>query len=169
VPQEKEQEITEELRTKNLLPVFLSAEEITQYYEGFSNEILWPVFHYMSTYANYETSYWDYYQRVNEKFCEAVTKVAEPDDIIWVQDYQLLLLPALLRKQGPDFSIGFFLHIPFPSYELFRLLPWRSELLTGMLGADLLGFHTYDDAHHFLISVSRILQAPYSANIPNGN
>ena len=165
VPKEKEDEITKDLREENLLPVFLTAEEITQFYEGFSNEILWPIFHYMSTYANFETSYWESYQRVNDKFCDAVLRVAEPNDTIWVHDYQLLLLPTLLRKQAPDLTIGFFQHIPFPDYELFRIIPWRSELLQGMLGADLLGFHTYDDAHHFLISVSRILEIPYSANV----
>lgn len=169
VPKEKEGEISEQLKAQNLLPVFLSAEEITLFYEGFSNEILWPVFHYMSTYAYYETSYWDAYARVNKKFCEAVTQVAEPDDVIWIHDYQLLLLPSLLRTHGPDFTIGFFLHIPFPSFEIFRVIPWRSELLEGMLGADLLGFHTYDDAHHFLISVSRILEVPYSTNVLSYN
>ncbi len=165
VPKEKEEEITRELLTKKLYPVFLSAEEIKQYYEGFSNEILWPVFHYMATYANYETSYWDCYCKVNDKFCTAVIQIAEPGDVIWIHDYQLLLLPTLIRRQSADYSIGFFLHIPYPSYELFRLIPWRSELLNGMLGADLVGFHTYDDVHHFLFSVSRILQVPYSANV----
>ena len=169
VPKEKENEISEELKEQNLRPVFLSAEEITLFYEGFSNEILWPVFHYMPTYANYQTSYWDAYARVNKKFCEAVAQVAEPDDVIWIHDYQLLLLPSLLRTYGPDFTIGFFLHIPFPSFELFRVIPWRCELLEGMLGADLLGFHTYDDAHHFLISVSRILEVPYSTNVLSYN
>ena len=165
VPKENEDEIREELKAKKLIPVFLSAEEIKQFYEGFSNEILWPIFHYMVTYANYETSYWEHYRKVNEKFCTAVMQVAQPGDVIWVHDYQLLLLPTLLRQQSADFTIGFFLHIPFPSYELFRLIPWRSELLNGMLGADLVGFHTYDDVQHFLLSVSRILQVPYSANV----
>ena len=165
VPKEKEAAITEELKIRNLFPVFLSAEEIRLFYEGFSNEILWPVFHYVPTYANYETSYWDCYRNVNNKFCQALLSVAEPEDVIWIHDYQLLLLPTLIRRQSPHCIIGFFLHIPFPSYELFRLIPWRSELLNGMMGADLIGFHTYDDVHHFLFSVSRILQVPYSANI----
>jgi trehalose 6-phosphate synthase/phosphatase len=147
-----------------MIPVYLSAEEIKQFYEGFSNEILWPVFHYVSTYANYQMSYWEYYQSVNKRFCEVVATVLQPGDIVWVHDYQLLLLPTLLRKEQPDITLGFFQHIPFPSYELFRLLPWRSELLNGMLGADLLGFHTYDDAHHFLESVSRILQMSHSGS-----
>src|SRR5690606_26138608 len=118
------------LKKENLSPVFLNEEEILNYYEGFSNAMLWPIFHYMSTYAEYEQIYWDYYKQVNEKFRDAVLKVAEEGDIIWIHDYQLLLLPQLLRDQLPNCTIGFFQHIPFPSYELFRLIPWRSELLT---------------------------------------
>ncbi|PUZ20982.1 trehalose 6-phosphate synthase /trehalose 6-phosphatase [Chitinophaga costaii] len=160
----EQEELTTALGKLNLLPVYLTAEEINQFYEGFSNEVLWPVFHYMSTYARYEQSYWDYYMRVNEKFKEAVLAVAEPGDVIWVQDYQLLLLPGLLRTDLPDASIGFFQHIPFPSYELFRLIPWREELLNGILGADLIGFHTFDDARHFIGSCVRLLAFHASAN-----
>ncbi len=159
-------EVTKELKKQSLLPVFLSQEEISQYYEGFSNAVLWPVFHYYaSTYANYEQSNWDYYKRVNEKFKDAVVKVAKPGDIIWIHDYQLLLLPALLRKELPDITIGYFLHIPFPSYEMFRLIPWRAELLEGVLGADLIGFHTYDDVRHFINAATRILPVNSSANV----
>ncbi len=165
MPPDNEQKITSELAKQRMIPVFLSGEEIKQFYEGFSNEILWPVFHYVPTYANYQTSYWEYYQSVNKKFAQAVTAIMQPGDVVWVHDYQLLLLPTLLRKEQPDITLGFFQHIPFPSYELFRLLPWRSELLNGMLGADLLGFHTYDDAHHFLESVSRILQLSYAGSM----
>lgn len=164
VPEEQQKNVTTQLNEQSLIPVYLSKEEITQYYEGFSNEILWPVFHYMSTYARYESIYWDFYQQVNEKFKAVITQVAQPGDTIWIHDYQLLLLPGLLRTAMPDITIGFFQHIPFPSYELFRLLPWRSELLNGMLGADLVGFHTYDDARHFLSSASRILQVQSSSN-----
>ncbi|HEY0769094.1 MAG TPA: bifunctional alpha,alpha-trehalose-phosphate synthase (UDP-forming)/trehalose-phosphatase, partial [Sphingobacteriaceae bacterium] len=131
----------------------------------FCNEILWPVFHYMSTYARYDLAYWNYYQSVNEKYKDAILDIAEPGDIIWVHDYQLLLLPELLKKQLPNVSIGFFQHIPFPSYELFRLIPWRKELLQGMLGADLVGFHTYDDCRHFISSSTRILPVTANANI----
>lgn len=169
VPPENEQQITGELTKQRMVPVFLSSEEIKQFYEGFSNEILWPVFHYVPTYANYEMSYWEYYQSVNKKFYEVVATVMQPGDIVWVHDYQLLLLPTLLRKAQPDITLGFFQHIPFPSYELFRLIPWRSELLNGMLGADLLGFHTYDDAHHFLESVTRILQLSHTGSIIRRN
>ena len=161
-----QQKITAQLKKQSLLPVFLSQEEISEYYEGFSNEVLWPVFHYYaSTYANYKQSNWDYYKKVNEKFKDAVLKVAKPGDTIWVHDYQLMLLPALIRKEQPEITIGFFLHIPFPSYEMFRLVPWRAELLNGVLGADLIGFHTFDDVRHFLNASTRILPVTSSANI----
>ena len=160
------EKITEQLKEQSLIPVFLTQEEITQYYEGFSNNVLWPVFHYYaSTYANYEQSNWDYYQRVNAIFKDVVLKVAEPGDTIWVHDYQLLLLPALIRKEQPELSIGFFLHIPFPSYEMFRLIPWRAELMEGIFGSDLIGFHTYDDVRHFINAATRILPVNSSANI----
>jgi trehalose 6-phosphate synthase/phosphatase len=162
--------ITKELKELSLAPVFLEHEEITEYYEGFSNSVLWPVFHYYaSTYANYEQSNWDFYNLVNQKFADAVLKVAGAGDTIWVHDYQLLLLPALIRKQLADASIGFFLHIPFPSHEMFRLIPWRSELLNGMIGADLIGFHTFDDVRHFLSTITRILPVSSSANIVTCN
>lgn len=164
IEEENQQEIISTLRQQKLLPVFLSQEEITQYYEGFSNEILWPVFHYMPTYARYEESYWKFYESVNKKFKDAITSVLEPGDIIWVHDYQLLMLPSMIREEHEEVTIGFFQHIPFPSFELFRLIPWREELLKGMLGADLLGFHTYDDARHFLTSASRLLQVQCTSN-----
>lgn len=156
--------ISHDLEQHNLKPVFLSQDEINQYYEGFSNEILWPVFHYMTTYARYQQSYWEYYVHVNNKFRDIVLEVAEPGDVIWVHDYQLLLLPALIRAVLPDITIGFFQHIPFPSYELFRLIPWRVELLEGLLGADLIGFHTFDDARHFVQSTRRLMPAITSAS-----
>ncbi len=165
VPKADEPKIKDKLRKENLAPVFLTEEEIHLYYEGFSNETLWPIFHYMSTYAQYNQSYWDSYKAVNEKFKDAVLAIAQPDDVIWIQDYQLLLLPGLLRNELPDATIGFFQHIPFPSFELFRLIPWRAELLEGMLGADLIGFHTYDDVRHFTSSATRVLPIQTSANI----
>lgn len=154
----KQTKVKKALAEKNLIPVFLSLKEISQYYEGFSNEVLWPIFHYYaSAYANFEESNWDFYKQVNEKFCAAVTEVAEAGDTIWIHDYQLLLLPALIRKRLPEVSIGFFQHIPFPSFEIFRLIPWRAELVEGMLGADLIGFHTFDDASHFINTAIRLL------------
>ncbi|HEY8929437.1 MAG TPA: bifunctional alpha,alpha-trehalose-phosphate synthase (UDP-forming)/trehalose-phosphatase [Mucilaginibacter sp.] len=160
------QAITNQLEEMSLVPVFLDQEEINQYYEGFSNEILWPIFHYYtSTYAVYRESNWDYYNVVNQKFCDAILAIAEPGDIIWIHDYQLLLLPKMVRKVLHDVSIGFFLHIPFPSHEMFRLIPWRHDLLEGMLGADLIGFHTFDDVRHFLGAATRILPVTTSANV----
>ncbi|OAQ38881.1 bifunctional alpha,alpha-trehalose-phosphate synthase (UDP-forming)/trehalose-phosphatase [Pedobacter psychrophilus] len=165
VPKSDEQEIIDKLKQENLLPVFLTPKEIQNYYEGFSNETLWPIFHYMSTYAQYEQEYWDYYRLVNEKFKNVVLKIAKPGDIIWIHDYQLLLLPQMIREELPNTTIGFFQHIPFPSYELFRLIPWRAELLDGILGADLIGFHTYDDVRHFTSSATRVLPVQTTANI----
>lgn len=163
---EKQEEIGRELEKMKLLPVFLSQENISEYYEGFSNEILWPIFHYYaSTYTNYQQSNWDHYQAVNQKFRDAVLSVAEPGDTIWIHDYQLLLLPGMIRAEQADLTIGFFLHIPFPSYEMFRLIPWRVELLEGMIGADLVGFHTYDDVQHFLNTAIRILPLNSSSNV----
>lgn len=153
----EQQRITHELDARNLKPVFLTQDEINNYYEGFSNEVLWPVFHYMPTYARYQQAYWDSYVSVNNKFRDAVIDIAEAGDTIWIHDYQLLLLPGLVRAVLPDVSIGFFQHIPFPSYELYRLIPWRVELLEGLLGADLIGFHTFDDARHMVQSTRRLV------------
>ena len=162
----QQKEVTDKLRDIKLIPVFLNQEEILEYYEGFSNGILWPIFHYYaSTYTNYQQSNWDFYKLVNQKFRDTVLSIAEFGDTIWVHDYQLLLLPGMLRKERPELTIGFFLHIPFPSYEMFRLIPWRAELLEGMIGADLVGFHTYDDVQHFLSAVGRFLPYNSSSNI----
>jgi trehalose 6-phosphate synthase/phosphatase len=146
-----------ELAADHMAPVFLTEPEIRDFYEGFSNSTLWPTFHYFSEFAIYEQAHWDAYVAVNEKFCAAVLEHAGPDDTIWVHDYQLLLLPELLRRARPEATIGFFLHIPFPSQELIRVLPWRAELLRGMLGADLIGFHTYGYMRHFLSAVTHVL------------
>jgi trehalose 6-phosphate synthase/phosphatase len=158
-------EVTSKLAVKNLRPVFLSSEEIVKYYEGFSNEVLWPIFHYYQSYAKFNVSNWEFYKQVNEKFCAAVLEVAEPGDTIWIHDYQLLLLPGMLRERLPDISIGFFQHIPFPSFETFRLIPWRAELVEGMLGADLIGFHTFDDASYFIRTATRLLPVTTSSNV----
>lgn len=159
--------VTEKLKAENMHPVFLTKDEIKNYYEGFSNETLWPIFHYFSQYSVYNETFWEYYVKVNQRFCDEVVSFVEKDDILWIHDYQLLLLPEMIRKNFPDLSIGFFLHIPFPSYEMFRVLPWRRELLNGMLGSDLVGFHTYDDMRHFLSSVSRLAGYGYSTGQVN--
>ncbi len=153
---EESQTIYKELEKENMRPIVLTPKDIKLYYEGFSNEILWPNFHYFPQYINYKESYWDAYQNVNRKFCNELEKYVEDGDTVWIHDYQLLLLPQMIREKYPELSIGYFNHIPFPSYEMFRMLPWRKELLNGLLGADLVGFHTYDDMRHFLSSASRL-------------
>ncbi|SEA16431.1 trehalose 6-phosphate synthase/phosphatase [Arachidicoccus rhizosphaerae] len=160
-----EAEIKLTLRQQGLEPIFLTHAEINDYYEGFSNRTLWPLCHYFPSYASYSEKNWQAYQSVNKKFAEAVMKVAKPGDTIWIHDYQLMLVPQLIRQQLPDVSIGYFQHIPFPSYEVFRLIPWRNELLTGMLGADLIGFHTYDDVRHFISAILRILDVQSNMNV----
>ncbi len=150
-------EITEGIQKESMFPVFLTEEDIRDFYEGFSNETLWPNFHYFIQYAIYEPHLWEAYKRVNRKFADEIIKKADPDDTLWIHDYQLMLVPDMIRQEYPNVSMGFFLHIPFPSYEIFRLLPWRKEILRGVLGSDLIGFHTYDDMRHFLSSTSRLL------------
>ncbi|WP_286879322.1 bifunctional alpha,alpha-trehalose-phosphate synthase (UDP-forming)/trehalose-phosphatase [Methanoculleus sp. UBA413] len=159
---EEKDRIIETLQREQCHPVFLSPYDIKHYYDGFCNNTLWPLFHYFNHYTNYDQKTWNVYQRVNEKFCDAVMEVARPDDVIWVHDYHLMLLPQMLRERLPDAEIGYFHHIPFPSFELFRHLPWRKEILEGMLGADLIGFHTYGYVRHFLSSVRRILGYEHS-------
>lgn len=149
-------EIKKNLAAENMRPVFLTATEIEEYYEGFSNETLWPNFHYFNQYIIFNEDQWKTYQKVNRKFAKEIAEILEPEDTVWIHDYQLLLLPQLIRELSPKATIGFFLHIPFPSYEAFRLLPWRRQILEGMLGSDFLGFHTYDDMRHFLSSVNRL-------------
>jgi len=139
------------------VPVDLTSDELDTFYYGFCNKVIWPLFHYFPTYVTWDEHLWQSYRDVNRKFFEKVKDFLSPGDVVWVHDYQLLLLPAMIKEYQPDANIGFFLHIPFPSYELFRLLPWREEILRGLLGADLVGFHTYDYARHFLSSVRRLL------------
>ena len=140
-------------------PVFLSEQEMENFYNGFCNKTIWALFHYFPSYTAYEEDYWQDYVEVNEAFCRAVLEIIKPGDVIWIHDYHLMLLPKLLRERLPDNPIGFFLHIPFPSFEVFRLLPsaWRVKILEGLLGADLIGFHTYDYVQHFLRCVLSIL------------
>ena len=153
----EKKEITEKLEELNYHPVFLSAEQIENYYEGYSNGTIWPLCHYFFSYIEYKTEYWEAYRQVNTLFCEEALPFIEEDDIIWVQDYQLMLLPGKIRKKKPKVSIGYFHHIPFPSYELFRVLPEREEVLEGLLGADLIGFHTHDYMRHFISAIYRVL------------
>ena len=155
----RQQALEQKAREVNAHPVFISEPEMDRFYYGFCNSTVWPLFHYFPSFAYYEEEYWDEYVHVNEVFADAVAQVARPDDIIWVHDYQLMLLPGMLRERMPKAQIGFFLHIPFPGYELFRQMPrrWGRRILEGILGADLVGFHTHDYTQYFLRSVLRVL------------
>lgn len=127
---------------KNMEPVFLSDEDIELFYKGFSNETIWPLFHSFTETARFRKPYWEKYLEVNRKFARVILEQVEPGDHIWIQDYHLMLLPQMLKAHLPDNPIAFFLHIPFPPAEIFNNLPWREEILQGLLGSDLIGFHT---------------------------
>jgi trehalose 6-phosphate synthase/phosphatase len=149
--------LDEQLAAMRLVAVPLSNQQVVRYYEGFSNGVLWPLFHYLLDQVPLHVRDWEPYVEVNERFAEIVAQHYQPGDLIWVHDYQLLLVPGLLRQRLPDARIGFFLHIPFPTEELFRTLPERDQLLQGLLGADLVGFHTPAYLRHFAASLTQIL------------
>jgi trehalose 6-phosphate synthase/phosphatase len=155
---EMERVATTELQQQNLYPVFLTRDEINNFYEGFSNETLWPLFHYFPSYSVYNQEYWKSYVEVNQKYTDEILKVATVNDIIWVHDYQLMLVPEMLRKALPGVTIGYFQHIPFPSYDIFQSLPWKRELVSGLLGSDIVGFQTVNDKRHFIETAERVLQ-----------
>ena len=140
-----------------LRPVSLSAEEIEQYYEGFSNETLWPIYHDVIVQASFHRRWWNTYRTVNRRFATAIVEAAAPGATVWVHDYQLQLVPAMVRALRPDVRIGWFDHIPFPPVELFAQLPWRRELVEGLLGADFLGFQRAADAENFLRACRQLL------------
>ncbi|EGD54378.1 alpha,alpha-trehalose-phosphate synthase (UDP-forming) [Gordonia neofelifaecis] len=146
----------------DLHPVSLSADEVADYYEGFSNATLWPLYHDLLVKPVFRHDWWDAYVRVNRRFAEKTSEAAAEGATVWVHDYQLQLVPAMLRELRPDLRIGFFLHIPFPPPELFSQLPWRTELAEGLLGADLLGFHLPGGAENFLTLARRVLDAETS-------
>lgn len=149
------------------LPVFINQVIYNGYYNGHANSLIWPLFHYFPSYAEYNVEHYEQYRQANEQFCRNLVKHLRPGDTVWIHDYHLLLLPELLRKEIPELTIGFFLHIPFPSYEIFRLLPrrWQEDLLNGLLGADLIGFHTIDYASHFLQSVQLTLGLDHDRHV----
>lgn len=154
--------IERELEKMSFHPVFLSDSQITNYYEGYSNSTLWPLCHYFYVYTHYKNSFWEAYREVNQIFCDTICQLVKPGDKVWVQDYQLMLLPGMLRRRVPDISIGYFHHIPFPSYELFRILPERNQILEGVLGADFIAFHTPDYMRHFVSAVEHILHVDFN-------
>lgn len=160
LPQERQEEVRERsLAEFHAVPVFLSEAEIEKFYQGFCNKTIWPLFHSFQVYTNYDEDHWARYVEVNRTFCRALAGLLRPGDTLWIHDYHLMLLPGMIREIAPAATIGFFLHIPFPGFEIFRLLPgrWRRDLLTGLLGADLVGFHTNDYRQDFLKCVLRIL------------
>lgn len=156
--------IDTELEKEDCVSVHLSKEEIDLYYDGFSNRTIWPLFHYFAQYIDYDPQLWEAFVSVNQKFADKALETLEEGDTIWIHDYQLLLVPEMIKSKKPGVTIGFFLHIPFPSFEVFRILPWRKELIQGMLGADLIGFHTYDYQRHFFSSVRRLMGYEISFN-----
>ena len=164
IPKELEADIDKALAKHGSSKVTLTHDEVEGFYFGFSNRTVWPLFHYFLEYAEFELDSWNTYKSVNQKFADAILEKAEDDDTIWIHDYQLMLVPQMVREKRPNISIGFFLHIPFPSFEIFRTMPWRKEVLEGLLGSDLIGFHIYDYERHFLSSVRRLLGLEVSFN-----
>ncbi len=151
--------VREKVKTEfSASPVFLSETLMNKVYLGFCNKTIWPLFHYFPQHARFDLEFWEQYKEMNGIFCDEILKIVQPGDIIWIHDYHLMLLPRMLREKV-DNPVGFFLHIPFPSYEMYRMLPGesRSQVLEGLMGADLIGFHTHDYAQYFLRCVMRIL------------
>jgi len=155
------EQVSGHLESLNYHPVFLSEEQILNYYEGYSNSILWPLCHYFYAFIEYESKYWEAYKEVNKIFGQVAESLIEPGDMVWIHDYHLMLLPKIIRDKNLGVSIGYFHHIPFPSYELFRVLPERAEILSGLLGADLVGFHTQDYMRHFISAVERVMDLQF--------
>jgi alpha,alpha-trehalose-phosphate synthase [UDP-forming] len=140
-------------------PLPISADEMNRYYEGFSNDTLWPLYHDAIKESNFDSDDWNAYVAVNERFAIRLANIAPPDALVWIHDYHLQLVPAMLRAQRSDVRIGWFNHIPFPPLELFQRLPWRSELIRGLLGADVLGFQRSHGAHNFIAAANNLLGA----------
>jgi trehalose 6-phosphate synthase/phosphatase len=151
----------------NYLPVFINQPVYDAFYGGFAKSVIWPLFHYFPSYAEYNPTSFNNYLKGNELFLEVLRRYLRPNDTIWIQDYHLMPLAAMIREEFPNVSIGFFLHIPFPSYEIIRLIPrkWQASIINGMLGADLIGFHTIDYASHFLKSVQMIMGLDSEMNV----
>jgi trehalose 6-phosphate synthase/phosphatase len=156
LPETQQNELTRQLGEQGVVPVYLTEEELREYYEDFSNGVLWPLFHYLLDRLPLGPTSWNTYQRVNERFADQAARHYRDGDLIWIHDYQLLLVPGLLRQRLPHARIGFFLHIPFPAADVFRILPWRKPILESLLGADLVGFHTYSYAQHFSAAVAEL-------------
>ena len=141
----------------DLVPVSLSTDDVELFYEGFSNDTIWPLYHDVISPPAYHREWWDAYVRVNERFASAAAAAAAPAATVWVHDYQLQLVPRMLRELRPDVVIGYFHHIPFPAYGIYSQLPWRKQVLEGLLGADVIGFQRVADAGNFARAVRRQL------------
>jgi trehalose 6-phosphate synthase len=141
----------------HIVPVALSEEDVEFYYEGFSNDTLWPLYHDVIAPPSYHREWWESYVAVNKRFAEAAAAISAPGAVVWVQDYQLQLVPKMLREARPDLTIGFFNHIPFPPYGIYSQLPWRRQIIEGLLGADVIGFQRTADAGNFARAVRRLL------------
>ena len=146
----------------------LSDREIDNYYGGFANQVLWPLCHIFPNRCEFDPAYWGAYRRVNERFAKTVCELVEPGDTVWVNDFHLCLVPGYLRAACAPVRIGLFWHIPFPPPEVFGICQWREELLSGLLGADVIGLQTDDDARNFASCVTRFLELPAAARIPCG-
>jgi len=157
VPPALEKRVSRRLAKDNLFPVFLSSDEEEDFYGKVCNDTLWPLFHYFSERLRFTPEAWTRYVEVNERYADVILEHCEPQARVWVHDFHLMLVPAMLRRRAPGLSIGFFLHIPFPSSEIYRLLPAREQLLRGVLGADYVSFQVGDYARHFRSSCLRIL------------
>ncbi|MCB1146892.1 MAG: bifunctional alpha,alpha-trehalose-phosphate synthase (UDP-forming)/trehalose-phosphatase [Leptospiraceae bacterium] len=145
------------MREHKAVPVFLNKHQEDTFYAGFCNRTIWPLFHYFPSFVDFSEKNFESYVEVNQLFANTALQIIEPGDTVWVHDYQLMMLPGMIREKLENLKIGFFLHIPFPTYEMFRLLPlqWQKDLMHGVTGADLIGFHTHDYTHYFMRSVSR--------------
>jgi trehalose 6-phosphate synthase len=171
VPEDEVQHVRDRLADEfDAVPVFMDDDLSDRHYNGFSNSILWPLFHYHPGEITFDESAWEAYVQANRLFAREIAKDVQDNDLIWVHDYHLMLLPAMLREEiaragkRRNVKLGFFLHTPFPSSEIYRILPVRVEILQGVLHCDLIGFHTYDYARHFLSSCARILHLPTTPN-----
>ena len=170
VPEANRPEVKRLLAKHGAAPVFIKKGDIEGFYGGFSNRVLWPLFHNLSDRSHFDRSAWRAYERVNAMFADEIVRRAKPGDVVWVHDYQLALVPELLRRRGLTCPIGFFLHIPFPSAETYRSLPAREHILRGMLGSDLIAFHTYEYVSHFRNACLRVLGVesdPKSVRLPS--
>ncbi len=156
---EEAADLERRLQEIHCVPVHLTRAEVRGFYQRYSNGVIWPLFHYLIQQVPLRSRAWAEYESVNRRFAEVVAAHTRPGDDVWIQDYQLMRVPHHLRQLQPDVRIGFFLHIPFPSYEVFRILPSRHLLLEGLLGADLIGFHTASYAEHFTTAAGRLLGA----------